>query len=540
MGLNRSNPALQRGASVCRLLTLGCFVLVPPRVASADELATFDAGWQTLPTLGVPHWSLIQPPSDMQHGPTRAWLSRAATVEAAVEASESADDGTWRHWRSMAEMAAFLGGGAAWYWIDIDRNLADWDELSVRQRFSWDAVRTDNNDLIVNYVSHPLFGGAYYVFARSNQLSIAEAAAYSLVTSTLWEYGLEFNERTSYNDAFVTPGAGIAVGEAWYSIGLLLNARRSSLWGDILAWTVGFPVAFNRLFDDQLVVDQAARARALRLAGTAYYAVGDLRSGGARATRHTVGLQSEVIKRESLADSGSQWFADGDWTRLWLAGHAGHGVWGAQFGADTVIAGLRQDMGNERVMMLGTGIGFEYAAVHLGPWKHQHALLHLGGAFFKVELPTSLFEVRLGARLTPDFSATNSLGYPSFSETLGDERGKSILRKQGYYYGWGWSGRWSAELWRDPFSLGVEATYGEVDSLDGLDRSQEELTVDERAFDSRDNLSGFVRLRLAQRPWGAPYVELHAERERRRSKLETISVRRSASEISLRLGTEFW
>jgi hypothetical protein len=190
--------------------------------------------------------------------------------------------------------------------------------------------------------------------------------------------------------------------------------------------------------------------------------------------------------------------------------------------------------------MLGTGLGFEYAAIHLGPWKHQHGLLHLPGVFFRGRLGTALGDFRLFARMTPDFSATNALGYSSWLEDNADEHGKSILAKQGYYYGWGWSGRLGVEFRSGPLTLGTSAIYGEVDSLDGLDRVQEQLSVDERAFDSRDNLSGYARWRLVRQRWGAPYVELRAERERRRSQLEQRFSRATASEWSLRLGTEFW
>ena len=70
----------------------------------------------------------------------------------------------------------------------------------------------------INYVTHPYWGGAYYIQARERGLDRTQAFWYSALLSTLFEFGAEaLAEPASFQDLVVTPVVGFLVGEYLFS-----------------------------------------------------------------------------------------------------------------------------------------------------------------------------------------------------------------------------------------------------------------------------------------------------------------------------------
>ncbi len=471
-----------------------------------------------------------------------------------------AHSGDAHYGRAALEMFGFLGLGAAWYWLDIDRNLADWDRLSIEQRFRWEAVRLDNNEFAINYVAHPFVGSAYYAFARSNGLNVLEAAVYTKLTSMAWEYGLEFQERTSYNDFFVTPLGGIGLGEAFHALGLYVNSGRGALAQNLLAWSLGLPTALHRAIDG-VSAPPVTRRDALGFDADvahefeASYAVGGLRTANTDSMRHSLRLSSELMAIPGYGTDRAveRWFCQGLWTRLAMGTHFSSEPTGLEFSGHSVLAGFHHQAGEPRrghAATTGLGLGFDYSVFRATEFKQQAGLLHIGGLYHKALLRWFDLQFELRARVSPDFSAANSLPYQRWWSVRGDAeevQGKSILRKQGYYYGWGWSSELALELrWR-VLALGAVASYQSLDSISGLDRTQEQLDLEERARDDWDVGRIYARLLAPNEapPLGTlrgrmrPFAELSFERLRRRSQVEDVSLHRTLSEASLRFGLEF-
>lgn len=76
----------------------------------------------------------------------------------------------------------------------------------------------DDDDWVLNYVTHPYSGGVYYMTARSSGFNIFESFLYSAFMSTFfWEYGIEaFAEIPSKQDLIVTPVIGSLIGEGFF------------------------------------------------------------------------------------------------------------------------------------------------------------------------------------------------------------------------------------------------------------------------------------------------------------------------------------
>jgi len=70
----------------------------------------------------------------------------------------------------------------------------------------------------INFVTHPYWGGAYYIQARERGLDRTQAFWYSALLSTLFEFGAEaLAEPASIQDLVVTPVLGFLVGEYLFS-----------------------------------------------------------------------------------------------------------------------------------------------------------------------------------------------------------------------------------------------------------------------------------------------------------------------------------
>lgn len=91
----------------------------------------------------------------------------------------------------------------------------------------------DNDDLFLNWVTHPYWGAVYYMQPRVAGFSWAESALFSFVASTFfWEYGIEsFAEIPSWQDLVITPAIGSMIGELFYRGSLAIEANQRTVLG---------------------------------------------------------------------------------------------------------------------------------------------------------------------------------------------------------------------------------------------------------------------------------------------------------------------
>lgn len=83
-----------------------------------------------------------------------------------------------------------------------------------------DGPEWDHDKFIFNYVLHPYAGAVYFMSARSVGFNFWQSLLYSSIISNVgWEFGIEaFMERPSYQDLFITPLVGSAIGEGFYKL----------------------------------------------------------------------------------------------------------------------------------------------------------------------------------------------------------------------------------------------------------------------------------------------------------------------------------
>ena len=115
-----------------------------------------------------------------------------------------------------------LGMGVVAVLGAMPSTITNWEEDEATPDLSskwWDNVTSgpywDRDDLYLNYLAHPYFGGVFYQSARKSGYRQWDAAIYSFMMSTFyWEYGIEaFAEVPSIQDIVVTPLLGWVYGE---------------------------------------------------------------------------------------------------------------------------------------------------------------------------------------------------------------------------------------------------------------------------------------------------------------------------------------
>jgi hypothetical protein len=108
----------------------------------------------------------------------------------------------------------------------------------------------------LNYVTHPYWGGAYYIQARERGLNRAQSFWYSALLSTLYEYGAEaLAEPVSIQDLVVTPVAGFLVGEYLFTpLRQRIRAKPGELdWSDKATLFVTDPLGVINAETDRLL-----------------------------------------------------------------------------------------------------------------------------------------------------------------------------------------------------------------------------------------------------------------------------------------------
>jgi hypothetical protein len=170
----------------------------------------------------------------------------------------------YRDYRRLGyDTAMYLGATVIAFGIlyAMPESATNWDKQAMKENgfaYKWKQnVKAgpvwDDDDWVLNYITHPYSGGVYYMTARSSGFNIFESFLYSAFMSTFfWEYGIEaFAEIPSKQDLIITPVIGSVIGEAFfYAKKSILKHDRRVLKSRFLGYTSLFVMdPFNTLLD---------------------------------------------------------------------------------------------------------------------------------------------------------------------------------------------------------------------------------------------------------------------------------------------------
>ncbi len=456
------------------------------------------------------------------------------------------DDDSWRRpkrLRAALELGAVLGAGATWYWIERDRQVADWDFPSLRERFTSDAYINDNNPFAINYAWHTLGGAYFHLAGRSNDLGLIESTLFGLGASLVWEYGIEFREKLSLNDMIVTTVAGVAAGEFLHWFGRLMQQRDGGVGGDAARWSLGVFQTAHDTIDGRCGPRGPQIAASMRLSTGYAHASTERDNGGVTegsANLAQVRFEGHLAAFSSYMRPGwrQSTFRDGNLTSLEASLAGGDGS-SARFHADTMVFGWRNERvdpdGNGLGFIVGTSVGARYQEEDFESWRDRFGAVHMPGFAVDAVARGRSWTARASARAHLDYAGIHAMSFDRWAAANPMERGKSILAEQGYFYAWGASTRLAAELNASRFGLGVSMFHGRYRSQQGFDRVQEMLTVDQIANAKLTDVGLWLRGRLTKRT----FVEYRRDSHYRTSDIEGVEGTNRARRRTIELGTYF-
>jgi len=453
--------------------------------------------------------------------------------------------------RAAGEAVLLVGLGTAYYWVDPLANAADWDFPTFGAKLRFEAVRFDNNLHATNHVLHPLAGAAVYGFSRVNGLEPWESFGYALASSLVWEYGLEFREQVSINDLVFTPIGGVAVGEFMVQLGDYLNsAPGGGAWGNkIAASTLGLPRNMHDAFDEpspptELPADELGFSSAYWHRFLIGYRVSSLGNDRERTdSAHGSRVEAEIVAMPGFQRPGtfSKAFAGGNFSEMrWTMDFGGRGLADADlFFLSSIAGAYRQDFaapglsGDAEIVALSTGLRFSDRRL-MGRFD-RFGIAHVLGPRLGAWLGSGRFLARVDSSAHFDFAGIHPIAFEEWSRDHVQQGLKSVLSRQGYQYALGFSVRLSTRIEFAGLRLGTRASYGRYDSVEGLDREQDQVTRDVPTRDEVIELGSMIGYSSA---WTPVDIELSAAEMRRAGTMADHRVSLYDRKLSLTLGLE--
>lgn len=458
------------------------------------------------------------------------------------------------HLRIVLGQAAAILAGTAWYWIDRERQVADWDYPSILDRITLEAWRFDHNPFGINWIWHPIDGAGFHVIARANHANLPLAALYGFGTSMAWEYLLEFREKISINDVLVTPAAGVTIGEFFHWLGVYLDGGPSrGAAHDAARWILSPLHALDRELDGRGEPPRPASLDDLGLSDAIWHRFevgyrldagalgGAADRGGGDPTIHGVALGGRLAAVRGYLQPVPvrRSFREGNVTRLDVrVATSGEGL-GLAVHGDTMLVGRHLQAptaaGGVRAVTYGLSLAYDYKRDRFGGFRDRLGLMHVPGPAIDGHVGGRRWMLSGSARAYLDFAGLHALAYDDYLEANPDTTEKEILRKQRYYYGWGGSTRVELDLSVPHARLGGALVAGRYRSIEGLDRNQEQIDDDVAARDTVIDAEAWLRLR----PYGTAMIELRAARSRRASTVGAFDAEQSLTTVGVALGAEF-
>jgi hypothetical protein len=394
--------------------------------------------------------------------------------------------------RAFVEGVVFLGIGLGFYELSRESNKVDWDYPNVQARFRDLEVAFDTNKFAINFMRHPIAGGVFYTFSRTNGLSIPMGFVYATVSEMLWEFAFEVREKPSINDMMTTSTMGFPMGEYFVHLGDYVNSAAHPRWyHDLLGIVLGPSHRLHRAMDGT-TIDPARAMPADRLGFSSFWSHRfDILLGG-YAVKNDVGdskgmfnlrLAGELVSIPGFLRPGrfSLSFSDGELVEaianVGLGSHTDQS-WDFLFDAN-LFGHYSQDIdpAGGHAFMFAFNSSARYTDRPFLGRRESYALAHLAGPSIKWWGIAGDFMARLEAAAHVDFGGIRSHAYKEWTAANGDGDVASVLRQEGYFYGLGASALARARLSWKSLELGSRLFVGRYGSVDRWDRFQHDAVT---------------------------------------------------------------
>jgi hypothetical protein len=473
--------------------------------------------------------------------------------------------------RAFVEMGLNLAVTAVYYWQNYKDFLEDWQftltwKDQKRKLFTSEGFRLDSNRLVTNVI-HSWAGAFYYSCARTNGLSPFVSLLFSTGGSILWEYGAEWREISSINDHIFTSLGGLSFCEPLYQIAGHFRSR-PGLANRIACLLVNPTLGINDFLDGKNHVprlptpdwndfrfslggkegpvspaDGASSHLALdvdlRLVTLPGYGRPGSGSGYSRqplSSEYQISFSFNERMVEEVS-ARTRCVMGGWWWKNVTADESG-----ARHGSEYWLGWVTAwDFFQKKAIVAYDGKWLGKSDPRLvrprpAQFTDKVSSLHIVGPAFNWTGYAGALSARFDLEATFDFSMVNSMAYNDYS-ALHDINGvKTTVLNWGYYYALGYTldGRFGLRLGGLRAEAGVK--YQHFDSLQGIDRFQEQVSDDSALSDSRLVCSAALSAQIPRTPL---FLSLNLENIEHRGRFHEVSSRVDDLRFFYRLGVSF-
>jgi len=416
--------------------------------------------------------------------------------------------------RVLLEYSAVLIGENLRYWIESGF-VEDWQyELTwddqKRRLLEFEGLRFDSNEFETNWTHAPA-GAVYYTLGRVNNLGVKDSLLLATFASLYWELVVEWREVVSVNDMFMTVFGGLSIGEPWYQLSRYLTTRSSPV-----ARTLGF---IHPVLGLHALLDPASRPRPTEKQTLPGYGV-FLTLGAATVDSHypsdtgsyaNVGLRSRLALAPGYTAPGAE--SRRGWEVLSSSFNIAADLDGGEvreldvFSGAVIYGRLERGVGEDSrgsASLLGLGSAFtlfrktpvvDSEPVRVGReiqlplteprgFRDKYAIVHLFGPVYEGCWRGATIGVAWVLEAYPDFALVNAYALNDYSADNAIDGVKTTLLEEGYYYGYGASAKARIAVTAGPVTIGAAASVHYHESIEGLDRFEDDLSGDVHAADT--------------------------------------------------------
>lgn len=404
--------------------------------------------------------------------------------------------------RATLELIGFFAFAEAWYWATITEpewywynNLAEY----LRGRFvTGDAYCLDVNSWATN-ANHVYAGAAYYMLARSNDLSVEGSMIAAVAMSTAWELFGEPREEFSINDAVMTPFGGLAVGEAMHQLGEFFQHSSDSVPNRVLGYMFSPFMGIHRWWDNDIpkppvktdkfgfTTDAWHRFRLSAGGGGTYSPDADK-----TRTETFFGLDLQVVTAEKYGKPGeaSLWYKGGtfnevafsvdmdgtdmpDFQLFFKSAYLGHYQ-------QNIFKFANSDTIEGTSLYCGLSSAFEYYTHKYVGYEREDklAIVDLVGPTLVSDYYHCGFHMRTTLDASPTFSMVQPAAGGIYDRTHSIVGVTGVYQEQSYYYALGVATGARTEMEQGPFGLEGIIRYHYFSGITGIDRTQDRVTHD--------------------------------------------------------------
>jgi len=281
----------------------------------------------------------------------------------------------------------------------------------------------------------------------------------------------------------------------------------------LLRWTIGLPTALHNAVDGRKGLRAGTKPDSLGFSSDIWHrfdvsagsvhaqSTGEIAAVGVddSANAPDIRLGGELVALPGFLRAGhrGRTFRDANVASLKLAMSFAPGVVAVDLDSDTFLAGLQHQAIDERgghATVIGIDLGYRHLQQRFGDFLDRLSTLHFPGLGIDQYVIGDGYRVRARARFNADFAGIHAAAYSAYKAAHPDGIDKTILIREGYYYGWGASTRLDLELHTRYVTAGIAFRYGRYDSQEGLDRNQEEVTDDVDLHDTTLDAEAWLRI----------------------------------------------